>query len=460
MPIPLACTPCPPEAPALAPKSAKRICLLGDNALLARDTAMQLRASGYDVAVATQPEQLAALTAHDGLSCIVVDPGSRASRFADPACVAHIRTQCSTAVPILWLAPLNNFEARLAAARAGVDGFLARPLEIDALKARIESLAQRLEQQASRVLVVGSDSARLDGIEQALAQAGMQALRLHKPLDLIATLSRHHPDAIVIDVDTPACNGVDLAMLIRQDPTFLDLPVLVLSENQDAALRRRAVAAGVDDFLALPGTPADLAVAVSMRIGRSRALRSLIMRDGMTGLYNHISIKEQLVREMARSKREGSPLALAMVDLDFFKKINDSYGHPVGDQVIRAIAHILQQRLRHGDLVGRYGGEEFAVILPGTSAAAAALVLDEIRELFSALRHKADETVFAATFSAGVADLDDANGAADPAEMFRLADLALYQAKHAGRNRVALAHGEPGGCQLTAFVHRDVGDTC
>jgi diguanylate cyclase (GGDEF)-like protein len=289
------------------------------------------------------------------------------------------------------------------------------------------------------VLVVASDAARLDGIEGALAQAGMEPLRLHKPLELVATLSRHHPDAIVIDVDTPACTGIDLARLIRQDPAFLDLPVLVLSDDADPAARRRAVAAGVDDFLAPPCTRAGLADAVLLRIERSRALRGLIMRDGMTGLYNHVSIKEQLLREMARSKREGNPLALAMVDLDFFKKINDTYGHPVGDQVIRAIAHILQQRLRHGDLIGRYGGEEFAVILPGTGAAAAAHVLDGIRALFAALGHKADETVFHATFSAGVADLDAAGGNADPADLFRLADEALYEAKRAGRNRVALA---------------------
>ena len=421
------------------PKPARRICLLGDNALLARDTALQLRAAGFDVAVATQIDELAA---QEGLSCIVVAPAGRGSRFSDPACAAAVRAQCAAPVPILWLAPLDKFDARLAAARAGVDGFLARPLEIDELKARIETLVQRRDQPPCRVLVVASDAARLDGIEGALAQAGMEALRLHKPLDLVATLSRHHPDAIVIDVDAPGCKGVDLAMLIRQDPAFLDLPVLVLSDDGDPAARGRAVTAGVDDFLAPPGPRADLALAVTMRVERSRALRSLIMRDGMTGLYNHVSIKEQLLREMARSKREGNPLALAMVDLDYFKKINDTYGHQVGDHVIRAIAHLLQQRLRHGDLIGRYGGEEFAVIMPGTSAAAAGRVLDDIRALFATVRLKADETVFHATFSAGVADLDAAGAGAGPADLFRLADEALYEAKHAGRNRVALARAD------------------
>lgn len=427
----------PPSSP--APPAARRICLLGDNGLLARDTAMRLRGAGYEVTVATQLEQLAPLSAAQALGCIVVDPSTRDSRYADPACVARIRAHCAAPVPVLWLAPVNNFETRLAAARAGVDAYLPKPAEMAALKERIESLAQGMDKQPYRVLVAGSDAVRLAAAEQALAQAGMEAMRLHKPLDLISTLSRHHPEAIVIDVHTGACDGVDLAMLIRQDKTFLDLPVLVLSEDKEPAARRRAVAAGVDDFLPMPVAPEELVFAVSSRIERSRALRGLIMRDGMTGLYNHAAIKEQAAREIARSKREGIPLALAMTDIDFFKKINDGYGHPVGDQVIRAIAQLLRERLRHGDLVGRYGGEEFAVIMPGTSAAAAAAVMDEIREAFGQLRHRADDAEFQATFSAGVAELGGAAGGADAADMFRLADEALYQAKRAGRNRVALA---------------------
>jgi diguanylate cyclase (GGDEF)-like protein len=426
-----------PTGPARS--SAKRIALLGDNALLARDTALQLRHAGYEVAVVTQMEQLALLLKKQVMTCILVDSSTRDSRFADPACAVQIREYCATPIPILWLASRNNFETRLAAVRADVDGYFAKPVDIGVLKECIESIAHHVDKQRYRVLAVGSDVARLATLERTLTQAGMEVLRLQKPLDLIGTLSQHHPELIVMDVHTTTCNGIDLAKLIRQDKTFLDLPVLILAEDKSPEMRRRAVLAGVDDYLTLPVPPEDLVFYISSRIERSRTLRTMIMCDGLTGLYNHRSIKEHLGREIARSVRERTPLSLAMVDIDFFKKVNDTYGHPVGDQVIRAISQILRQRLRRGDLIGRYGGEEFAVILPTTSAAVAASVLNEIRESFGKLRHKADDSEFSTTFSAGVADLGDVVGLANVGEMFRIADMALYQAKQAGRNRVELA---------------------
>jgi diguanylate cyclase (GGDEF)-like protein len=139
------------------------------------------------------------------------------------------------------------------------------------------------------------------------------------------------------------------------------------------------------------------------------------------------------------AQRTGHPLCFAMIDIDHFKKVNDSYGHPVGDQVIIAIARALRQRLRTSDIVGRYGGEEFAVILPNTSRESARLILDMLREDFSRVEFRSDERIFHCSFSCGIANsLDYPTFQA----LREAADRTLYQAKAAGRNQVLVAAPE------------------
>jgi diguanylate cyclase (GGDEF)-like protein len=127
-----------------------------------------------------------------------------------------------------------------------------------------------------------------------------------------------------------------------------------------------------------------------------------------------------------------------MIDIDHFKQVNDTYGHPVGDRVIKSLSRLLKQRLRETDVVGRYGGEEFAVIMSNTDGDAAMKVLDEMRAAFSCLQHLADGKEFFATFSCGIADVALFS---DAIKLGDSADKALYEAKHAGRNRVVLARG-------------------
>lgn len=158
-----------------------------------------------------------------------------------------------------------------------------------------------------------------------------------------------------------------------------------------------------------------------------------MIHDGLTGLLNHTAIKEELAREVIRSSRLKSSLSFAMVDIDFFKKINDSYGHAAGDRVIKSLARLLKQRLRETDIVGRYGGEEFAIIMNDTDATSAAKVIDEIRNVFSRLLHLSHDEEFSVNFSCGIADLAHFP---DAASLSEAADAALYQAKQRGRNKV------------------------
>ena len=132
-----------------------------------------------------------------------------------------------------------------------------------------------------------------------------------------------------------------------------------------------------------------------------------MQHDSLTGLLNHTASKDKLAAAIQQAAAEQQPLSVAMIDIDHFKKINDSYGHPVGDQVIRSLAWFLKQRLRKTDLIGRYGGEEFLLVLPAADAELAVEVLDRIRRDFSLIKHPFNETWFSATFSAGLTQLQD-----------------------------------------------------
>ena len=229
----------------------------------------------------------------------------------------------------------------------------------------------------------------------------------------------------------PDCTGVEATRIIRQHAEFLSTPVIYLSGDDDMALQVEALRLGGEHFLTKPFNPVFLNAVVKSKIDRYRALRRSMLHDGLTGLLNHPTIKERLALAVNTARTSNTTLAVAMIDIDNFKKVNDTYGHPAGDQVIRSLAWLLKQRLRKTDLVGRYGGEEFLVVLPGADNHRAVEVLDRIRRDFSLIKHPFKDTTFDVTFSAGVSHFP---ATSCPQALIKEADEALYEAKHSGRN--------------------------
>jgi diguanylate cyclase (GGDEF)-like protein len=197
-----------------------------------------------------------------------------------------------------------------------------------------------------------------------------------------------------------------------------------------------AVRNGGDDFLTKPVDPQYLVSLVRVRVERTRNMRYFMERDSLTGLLNHSNLKDQLGREIIRARRMGTSLSFAMIDTDRFKRINDTFGHLTGDRVLKSLARLLQDRVRRTDIVGRYGGEEFGVILLNADAESARKIMDEIRINFAQIRHRADDREFYISFSCGIAEYP---GYEDAEELSCAADEAMYAAKQAGRNRVMLA---------------------
>jgi diguanylate cyclase (GGDEF)-like protein len=218
-------------------------------------------------------------------------------------------------------------------------------------------------------------------------------------------------------------------------PDYVSLPIVYLSSEMDQQKQFSAMRVGAEGFLTKPVVPEDLVDAVVIRAERMRTLRSLMVRDSMTGLFNHTTITQMLENAVANAGRSSGVLCFAMIDIDHFKQVNDTYGHPVGDQVIQALARILQQRLRNSDVVGRYGGEEFAVILQDVSVDAATRLIDALRQDFSRILFHAASTDFSCTFSVGLACY---TGDSRAEVLCEAADRALYEAKRNGRNCVVV----------------------
>src|SRR5699024_241512 len=194
------------------------------------------------------------------------------------------------------------------------------------------------------------------------------------------------------------------------------------------------LAQGADEFITKPISDPQLIRTVHILCYRARQLSKLVSCDGLTGLLNHSYIKQALTHEHSRVKRLGHSTTVAILDLDHFKKINDKHGHSVGDQVIKALANLLQQRLRQTDPLGRYGGEEFVAILTECDLASAKIKLEEICQLFAGLIFNSEHGDFSVTVSVGLAEINHFMYAE---QALNAADRALYQRKRLGRNGVS-----------------------
>jgi diguanylate cyclase (GGDEF)-like protein len=243
---------------------------------------------------------------------------------------------------------------------------------------------------------------------------------------------------ILMDMHMPGYSGPELATIIRHHTEWIGLPIVYLSAETDIAQQLQAMKRGADDFITKPISDAHLVSAVKIRAARSRQLADLASKDSLTGLLKHALIKESLALELARAQRNSKPISIAMIDIDLFKSVNDTYGHAVGDRVIVALAHLLKQRLRKTDIIGRYGGEEFVAILPECDLKTAKRLINDIRQRFSAISFQHEGKEFTSTLSAGIAS-NLLPFTLNSSELLVSADEALYLAKHSGRNQVQVA---------------------
>lgn len=350
---------------------------------------------------------------------------------SDLAYLQQLPTSFRRQRPLLVVANRDDIHTRLAAVRAGARAFFTMPLDIAELIDTLNGFAQHPTVTPYRVLIIENEPHLAKLYVATLEYANMQCQHIADPLHIMPALVEFRPELILLDLYMPTCNGWELAQVIRQQRAYVSIPIVFLSSEHDTQRQLEAMRLGGDDFLTKPVAPHYLIASIQARAARSRELRHFIERDSLTGLFNHGKITEQIEVELSRARRRNRPLSLVLLDLDHFKGVNDRYGHPAGDRVLKSFAELLKQRMRRSDILGRYGGEEFAILLPDTSASDAATVLSELHKRFSALHHYAGNERFQVNFSAGLASYPPHQQADS---LHEAADKALYRAKNQGRN--------------------------
>ncbi|MCA0433270.1 MAG: diguanylate cyclase [Proteobacteria bacterium] len=326
-------------------------------------------------------------------------------------------------------------------ADANIDALIASPVGPRELVDWIEHFDARSSDRRATVLIIDDDELAAEGVAALLTMRGIEAEILGDPTKVFEVLDRSSFDLILLDLEMPQVNGVDLARMIRLNRSYLSVPIVFLSAGGDIETQMLARHFGGDDFISKRTPHGQLVRLVELRVERARVLRLLIERDGLTGLVDHARFVERAAQELARCQRTASECSLIMIDIDHFKEINDTWGHQTGDLVLRRLASALVSWLRRTDIIGRYGGEEFGVLMLDTPPERAAPVIDSFRRHFSALDMTSGNATFRVTFSAGVAN---AREAGDVASLIAASDAALYRAKGAGRNQIVLANAVPG----------------
>jgi len=369
-------------------------------------------------------------------------------------------------VPVVLITALDDIEHRTRGLAAGADDFLGKPVNSVELglrvqgQVRLRQLQQELRARAAllgglpsparnagggAVLVVDDDPRWRAILTTRLRAEGHTVTAVGSIVDGLNAIADAQPEVVIVDLRLADGSGVEFIQRLHQSCEDHRMPtILVVSCVEEATDKLAALRAGADDYLIKPVAAGELEARLQSQLRRVRTTQVLhaevdqarlaASRDALTSLFNRGFLQDDLAGRVARATDGHHTFALAMIDVDHFKRVNDGWGHALGDEVLRRVALTLLHAVRASDVVCRYGGEEFCVVLPATHLAGAAACVERLR---AAVERLACPPFLPGevTVSAGVADWAPGDTAAD---ILSRADMALYAAKRAGRNRVHL----------------------
>lgn len=369
-------------------------------------------------------------------------------------------------IPVVLVTALEGVDDKVKGLDAGADDFLTKPVNQIELTARMRSMIKlkklqeevtarkealagiasfEMEEKTAKktVIIVEDDEKTAKQFSLILNSSGYEAVVAKDGNEALSVIGRRKPDIILLDILLPDITGIELLRRLKSYPSTEDIPVIICSVLSDLETKVKGIDTGADDYLIKPISPPELLARVRTALRKSGIQEKLksdlneifrrSIKDSLTGLYNRQYFSTGIEKEIASSKRYNRKFSILMLDIDRFKVVNDTFGHLVGDGVLRELGVILRKNVRGSDIAARYGGEEFIIMLDGTPLKKAVNAAGKLRAQVEAHRFQ-DVGGGKITISIGVTEFHPEDMSMD--DMVKRADEALYKAKREGRNGV------------------------
>ncbi len=334
----------------------------------------------------------------------------------------------------------DNLENRLKGVRFGSSLFLSNPIDLVKLLDFLESFEQNKTASPFRVLVVEDSRAQAKYNDKILTGAGFEAVVITNPMELLNTLSNFHPEVILMDMQMPGCNGIELTQVLRQIEKFHDVPIVFLSAEENPEKQRNALTSGGNAFVSKPVKKEELLFMTELYARRTRNLRPHFAHDAETGLSSSALFKDQLVIEVERAFRQNDTMFMVLMDIDHLYDLNKKYGYVFGERAIQQLARMLRQRLRKTDCVGLFESQKVGVILNHCTSEDADSVLTWVRQHFEGSPINFEGEEIEATLSIGISPIGSDY---DIDQLVKRCCAALKEAHRQGNNRLVWAYETP-----------------